>query len=175
MNRHTRHNRPQRPTVSPSFSTVPAASPAGIHPVPAASPAGIPRRWTDRFGLRVLRQRWNNAMPKFFRVICWSCALVSGTALAVNTAIVAGGGIPHEWWSDIYPYLLGIPAGMAFVAKFTQNYDRNGNPVNKERPTVPPSPPPPHTAPDGSAVGNTANDSDIETSQPIEIEPYNEF
>ena len=162
---HTRPQPPQRPTVPPSGRS----------------------RWLDRFGLRVLRQRWNNAMPKFFRVICWSCALVSGTALAVNTAIVAGGGIPHEWWSDIYPYLLGIPAGMAFVAKFTQNYDRNGNPINKptisdrSRSETPPPMPDryrsasPPTVPDGSPVGTPANDSDIETSQPIEIEPYNDF
>lgn len=76
-----------------------------------------------------LKSRWQNTMPKFFRCVCWICSLISGTALAVNTAIVAGGGAPHEWWSDIYPYLLGIPAGMAFAAKFTQNYDNHGNPI----------------------------------------------
>jgi len=78
----------------------------------------------------LLRTRWQNTMPKFFRNICWVGTLVSGTALAVNTAITAGGGTTHEWWNDIYPYLLGIPAGMAFVAKFTQNYDHNGQPIN---------------------------------------------
>ena len=77
-----------------------------------------------------LSSRWSNSMPKFFSRICWACSLISGTALAVNTAITAGGGTTHEWWNDIYPYLLGIPAGMAFVAKFTQNYDKNGNPVD---------------------------------------------
>lgn len=107
------------------------------------------RRLTDRFGLDVLRQRWSNAMPKFFRKVCWICALVSGTALAVNTAITAGGGVPHEWWSDIYPYLLGIPAGAAFVAKFTQNYDRDGNPIK--------NPLPEPTQP------QAVNNSDIET------------
>ena len=79
----------------------------------------------------LISSRWKNAMPKFFSRICWVCALVSGTALAVNTAITAGGGTPHEWWTDIYPYLLGIPAGAAFVAKFTQNYDQDGNPIKK--------------------------------------------
>jgi hypothetical protein len=79
----------------------------------------------------LLRSRWLNAMPKFFSRICWICTLISGTALAANTAITAGGGTTHEWWDNIYPYLLGIPAGMAFVAKFTQNYDQNGNPVEK--------------------------------------------
>lgn len=90
------------------------------------------RRWAD--GLQVLRQRWSAAMPKFFRVVCWLSALVGGTALAVNTAIMSGGGQTHEWWQDIYPYLIGIPAGAAFVAKFTQNYDKNGEPIRKHRP-----------------------------------------
>ena len=58
-------------------------------------------------------------------------ALVSGTALAVNTAITAGGGVTHEWWNELYPYLLGIPAGAAFVAKFTQTYGKDGEPVGK--------------------------------------------
>lgn len=92
------------------------------------------RRWIDRFGLDVLRRRWSNAMPKFFKKVCWLSALVGGTALAVNTAIMSGGGSTHEWWQDIYPYLIGIPAGAAFVAKFTQNYDRDGNPIKKPLP-----------------------------------------
>lgn len=75
-----------------------------------------------------LTQRWMNTMPKFFRMVFWICSLISGTALAINTAIVAGGGTPHEWWTDIYPYLIGIPAGMAFAAKFTQQY--NGKPID---------------------------------------------
>ena len=77
----------------------------------------------------LIASRWQNAMPKFFSRICWVCSLISGAALAINTAITAGGGYAPEWWNSIYPYLLGIPAGAAFVAKFTQNYDQNGNPV----------------------------------------------
>ena len=70
-------------------------------------------------------------MPVFFRRLFWICSLISGTALAVNTAITAGGGTPHEWWQDIYPYLLGFPAGIAFAAKFTQQY--NGQPIDYDR------------------------------------------
>ena len=84
--------------------------------------------WTE-----VLKERWTTSMPKFFKVILCICALISGTALAVNTAILAGGGVPHEWWNDIYPYLLGIPAGAAFVAKFTQTYGKDGEPVGKKK------------------------------------------
>lgn len=81
-------------------------------------------------GCNTLRSRWRNRMPKFFRIVFWVCSLVSGTALAVNTAIQAGGGVPHDWWTDIYPYLLGVPAGMAFAAKFTQSYGADGKPLD---------------------------------------------
>ena len=77
----------------------------------------------------IARNRWKNAMPKFFKVIMCVCALISGTALAVNTAVVAGGGSTHEWWNDIYPYLLGVPAGAMFVCKFTQQYAKTGEPI----------------------------------------------
>jgi hypothetical protein len=79
---------------------------------------------------KTLSQRWKNSMPKFFKVVFLICALVSGCALAVNTAIIAGGGTTHDWWRDVYPYLLGIPAGMAFCAKFTQRYSRDGEPID---------------------------------------------
>lgn len=83
--------------------------------------------------LETLKSRWHSTMPRFFRIICYCCTLISGTALAVNTAITAGGGVTHQWWNDIYPYLLGIPAGMAFVAKFTQDHDANENQLRKPR------------------------------------------
>ncbi|MBR5950851.1 MAG: hypothetical protein IKZ87_05385 [Actinomycetaceae bacterium] len=89
------------------------------------------KRRTGRFAWWLtLRQRWSNTMPKFFKVILCICALVGGTALAVNTAIVTGGGVTHEWWNELYPYLIGIPAGAAFVAKFTQTYGKDGQPVS---------------------------------------------
>ena len=64
-------------------------------------------------------KRWQEKMPKFFRIMMWICALISGTALAVNTAILAAGAQPHEWWQDIFPYLIGVPAGGMFVCRFT--------------------------------------------------------
>lgn len=64
-------------------------------------------------------KRWHSKMPRFFRWMIYACAFVAGLALSVNTAITMGGGTPHEWWNDIYPYLLGVPAGMAFCCKFT--------------------------------------------------------
>ena len=90
--------------------------------------------------ITTLRTRWRNHMPKFFRRLMWLCALISGTALAVNTAITSGGGVPHDWWTDIYPYLLGFPAGIAFACKFTQTYGKDGQPIQKGlEPTQPDS------------------------------------
>lgn len=66
-----------------------------------------------------VRKRWKRHMPKFFKRIFWVCSLVSGTALAANTALQAAGVQPHDWWLDISPYLIGIPAGAAFICKFT--------------------------------------------------------
>ena len=48
-------------------------------------------------------KRWKEKMPKFFRVVMWICALISGTALAVNTAILAAGAQPHDCWVEIFP------------------------------------------------------------------------
>ena len=75
-----------------------------------------------------LRHRWRNKMPKFFSRVFWWCSFISGTAIAANTAMVAGLAQPSEWWQAVYPYLVGIPAGMAFAAKFTQQY--HGTPID---------------------------------------------
>ena len=111
-----------------------------------------------------LKTRWQNAMPRFFKRMMWICGLISGTALAAHESMAVAGIQPHEWWLDIEPYLVAVPAGAMFACKFTQNYDRDGNPVRKEPPAADqPSP---------------VNNSDIETVSsapaPHEIEPYNE-
>lgn len=66
-----------------------------------------------------LKERWHQKMPRFFRWLMYACALVAGTAFCVNTALITSGAQPHEWWINIYPYMVGIPVGMAFCAKFT--------------------------------------------------------
>lgn len=75
------------------------------------------------------KNRWRAKMPKFFNRVCWVCSLISGTALAANEAMQLAGATPHEWWTDLFPYLVGIPAGMAFAAKFTQTYPQTKNTV----------------------------------------------
>lgn len=80
--------------------------------------------------MNILLSRWRNAMPKFFKRLCWVCSLISGTALAANEAMQVAGIQPHQWWIDVAPYLIGVPAGMAFAAKFTQTYGKDGEPVD---------------------------------------------
>ena len=78
-----------------------------------------------------LKSRWRNAMPRFFKRMMWICGLVSGTALAANEAMQVANIEPHQWWIDVRPYLIAVPAGAMFVCKFTQKYDDHGNPVDK--------------------------------------------
>ena len=66
-----------------------------------------------------IKERWGKKMPKFFKKIFGVAASIGGIALAINTAMVSGGATPPEWWNDVFPYLLGISGGMAFVSKFT--------------------------------------------------------
>ena len=56
-------------------------------------------------------------MPKLFKRVCALSLSVAGAAGAIQGAMVAGGATIPEWWEALLPYLLGIPAGMAFVAK----------------------------------------------------------
>lgn len=64
-------------------------------------------------------KRWKERMPRFFRYLMYLCAMVAGTAIAVNASLTSFGATPHEWWVDIYPYLIGVPVGMGFCCKFT--------------------------------------------------------
>ena len=73
-----------------------------------------------------IKSRWRNATPKFFKVLMRISAAVSGTAIAVNEALQLANIEPHEWWTNLCPYLIGVPAGIAFACKFTQTYDNNG-------------------------------------------------
>ena len=63
---------------------------------------------------------------------CISCNRVcrydrQRAALAVNTAMEMGHAIQPAWWLYCYPYLLMIPAAVAFFAKFTKKGDKNND------------------------------------------------
>ena len=64
--------------------------------------------------------RWRATTPFFFKRIIYVGSIISGVALAIHVALVAGNAVEPQWWQDIYPYLIGIPAGMAAVAKLTK-------------------------------------------------------
>lgn len=66
-----------------------------------------------------LKGRWVAKMPRFFRRIVIVCACIVGTAIGVNTMLTVANATPHQWWNDIYPYLVGVPTGMAIVCKLT--------------------------------------------------------
>ena len=67
----------------------------------------------------VLRQRWLAKMPKFFKRLSIICTCIVGTAIGVNTMLGVAGATPHEWWTNVYPLLIGVPTGMAIVCKLT--------------------------------------------------------
>ena len=75
------------------------------------------------------KRRWKAKEPLVFKRVLNICLAISATAIAVHTALVGAGANEPEWWTAVYPYLVGIPAGAAAVAKFTRTYDSNGNPV----------------------------------------------
>jgi len=113
---------------------------------------------------QTLRSRWQNHMPVFFRRVMWICGLISGTAIAIHEAFTQLGIQPHEWWTDIEQYIIGIPVGAMFVCKFTQTYGKDGEPIRKGlEPMQPP------------AVNNCDMEAQsVEEPEPAEIEPYNE-
>ncbi|WP_333615549.1 hypothetical protein [Bacteroides pyogenes] len=55
----------------------------------------------------------------------WIGTSVSGIAIAVNTAMGAAGATIPSWWSNVFPYLVGVPAGMAAISKLAKE-DKNG-------------------------------------------------
>lgn len=64
-------------------------------------------------------QRWHQKMPRFFYWIVVVACGIGGLAVAINTGVPALGGTLHEWWTDIYSYVIGVCIGIVFVCKFT--------------------------------------------------------
>lgn len=67
-------------------------------------------------------ERWKSKMPQFFKWIMGINAALAAIAVAVQTALTAGGAIAPSWWETIYPYIIGINAGMIAASKFTQKH-----------------------------------------------------
>lgn len=64
-------------------------------------------------------KRWHEKMPRFFYWLVVIAVGVGGTAAAINTLVPATGGVLHDWWIDLYPYIFGGCVGVIAASKFT--------------------------------------------------------
>lgn len=74
-----------------------------------------------------IKDRWRSTTPLFFKNVIRISLTISGTAMGIHEAIGLGGGMEPAWWVDIYPYMIGIPAGMATLAKLTKEAKEDNN------------------------------------------------
>lgn len=72
--------------------------------------------------IKTIYDRWRAETPKFFHWVMGIAVSGSGVAIAVHTSLVSSGAEIPNWWSTIYPYLIGFGAGMTAVAKLTQKH-----------------------------------------------------
>lgn len=66
-----------------------------------------------------LKGRWMGKMPRFFRQLVKLCACVIAIAFAINSGVPALGGTLHEWWTDIYTYIISTCIGIIATCKLT--------------------------------------------------------
>lgn len=59
--------------------------------------------------------------PRIAKIIRNISTAISGCALAVMTALVTAQSQIPGWFNNIYPYLIGIPATIAFLSQFSNN------------------------------------------------------
>lgn len=67
-----------------------------------------------------LSERFQADTPKIAGRVRNISAFVSGAALAVMTALLAAQSSIPEWFNNAYPYLIGIPAAIAFACQFSE-------------------------------------------------------
>lgn len=71
--------------------------------------------WINRLG-----ERFQADTPKIAKRIRNISAFVSGLALAVMTALLSAQSAIPEWFNAVYPYLIGVPAAIAFICQFSE-------------------------------------------------------
>ena len=76
---------------------------------------------------KTIKDRWKAESPILFKRITSIGCTISAIAISVNLALAASGANEPQWWVNIFPYLVGIPAGMAAVAKLTKENGRQDN------------------------------------------------
>ncbi len=82
--------------------------------------------------ITTLYNRWKAKTPIIFKRIIKLSIGISTVALAIHSAITSLGLEVPEWWLDVLPYLVGAGAGAGAVAKLTQQYDEDGNPMQNK-------------------------------------------
>lgn len=70
--------------------------------------------------INTIKNRWKAQMPAFFKWVMGISGSIAAIALAIQVALTSGNAVIPEWWETIYPYLIGIGAGMSATAKLTQ-------------------------------------------------------
>ena len=70
--------------------------------------------------LSTIATRWKSSMPLFFKWVLGISGGIATVALAIQVALNSAGAAAPEWWNTVYPYLIGIGAGMSATAKLTQ-------------------------------------------------------
>lgn len=73
--------------------------------------------------LNKLLSKFKADTPKIARWVRNIAAGISGCALAIMTALLAAQSNVPEWFNKIYPYLIGIPAAIAFISQFSSKKD----------------------------------------------------
>ncbi|SFG38119.1 hypothetical protein [Prevotella sp. KH2C16] len=74
---------------------------------------------------RLVAARWRAKTPKFFGNIIKAGTGIATVAVAIQGTLAASGASVPGWWETAFPYLVGIPAGMAAVAKLTREDNKN--------------------------------------------------
>lgn len=78
--------------------------------------------------ISILVSRWKSDMPKLFKIAFRVSSFIGGFTLAATGGIHAAGYVEPEWFATCVPYIIGISAGIAFTAKFTQTSQSSNNP-----------------------------------------------
>lgn len=76
--------------------------------------------------MEIFNKLWSKFIadtPKIARWVRNVSAGISGCALAIMTALLAAQSNVPEWFSKIYPYMIGIPAAIAFISQFSSKKD----------------------------------------------------
>lgn len=70
--------------------------------------------------INVIVNRWRAQMPDFFKWILGLGTGAASIAVAIQMSLTSAGATVPGWWETIFPYIVGLGAGMTATAKLTQ-------------------------------------------------------